>query len=406
MPRSPLTLGGGTRVADFITLGVLSERISGADIQSCVLESGRKESRRRGLPADTTALLVVALSLYRDVSYEEVLSCLSEGFRWLGFGGARLATKGAVTQARVRLGIEPIRLLFQRLARPISDAKTLGARYRSWRTVAVDGTTLDVVDSPANAEAFGYPGASRGTSSHPQIRFVSLVETGTHAPFAAEVGSCSVGEVTLAKKLLPKLTPGMLLLADRGFFGYELFTQASATGADLLFRVRSNQQLEPVLRLEDGSYLSQIYAHPNERRKGEGGFEVRVIEYQIDGEDETYRLATTILEPARAPADELARLYHERWEIEGAFDEIKTHLKGSHLPLRSKTPNLVYQEFWGLMLCHWAIRDLMHQAAKHRSRDPDEISFVAALRVIKRTLPSSVALSPSADQNMETPDLR
>jgi len=394
MPRSPLTLAGGARISDFITLGVLSERISGEDVETCVRESGRKELRRRGLPADTTALLVVALSLYRDVSYEEVLSCLSEGFRWLGFKGARLATKGAVTQARCRLGIEPMRLLFQRLAKPVSDAKTPGSRYRSWRTVALDGSTLDVVDSPANAEAFGYPGASRGTSSHPQIRFVSLVETGTHAPFAADVGPYSVGEVTLAKRLLPELKAGMLLLADRGFFGFDLFAQTAATKADLLFRVRANQQLDPRRRLSDGSYLSWIYAHPNERRKGEGGFEVRVIEYRIDGQDEIYRLVTTILNPVQAPAEELARLYHERWEIEAAFDEIKTHLKGSHLPLRSKTPDLVIQEFWGLMLCHWAIRDLMCQASKHRSRDPDEISFVAALRIIRRTLPTRAALSP------------
>jgi hypothetical protein len=387
-------------------LGVLSERISGEHVQACIRDSGRKELRRRGLPADTTALLVVALSLYRDVSYEEVLSCLSEGFRWLGFGGARLASKGAVTQARVRLGIEPMRLLYGRLAKPVSDAKTPGARYRSWRTVALDGTTLDVVDSPANAEAFGYPGASRGTSSHPQIRFVSLIETGTHVPFAADVGPYSTGEVTLAKKLLPHLEPGMLLLADRGFFGYELFTQAAATKADLLFRVRANQQLDPHRLLADGSSLCRIYAHPNERRKGEGGVEVRAIEYTIEGQDEIYRLVTTILDPDQAPADELARLYHERWEIEGAFDEIKTHLKGSHLPLRSKTPDLVIQEFWGLMLCHWAIRELMHQAAKHRTRDPDEISFVAALRLVRRTLPSRAALSPSAPQNLETPTPR
>jgi hypothetical protein len=181
---------------------------------------------------------------------------------------------------------------------------------------------------------------------------VSLVETGTHVPFAADVGPYSTGEVTLAKKLLPHLEPGMLLLADRGFFGYELFTQAAATKADLLFRVRANQQLDPHRLLADGSSLCRIYAHPNERRKGEGGVEVRAIEYTIEGQDETYRLVTTILDPDQAPADELARLYHERWEIEGAFDEIKTHLKGSHLPLRSKTPDLVIQEFWGLMLCH------------------------------------------------------
>jgi IS4 transposase len=194
--------------------------------------------------------------------------------------------------------------------------------------------------------------------------------------------------------------------ADRGFFGYDLFTQAAATKADLLFRVRANQQLDPHRLLADGSSLCRIYAHPNERRKGEGGVEVRAIEYTIEGQDETYRLVTTILDPDQAPADELARLYHERWEIEGAFEEIRTHLKGSHLPLRSKTPDLVIQEFWGLMLCHWAIRELMHQAAKHRTRDPDEISFVAALRLVRRTLPSRAALSPSAPQNLETPTPR
>jgi hypothetical protein len=406
MPRSPLALPGGARVADFISLGVLSERITGEAVRSCVEDSGRTETRRRSLPADVTALFVVAMSLYRDVSYEEIVSCLAQGFRWLKIGGPRSATKGAVTQARIRLGSEPMRLLFTRLCHPVADKKTKGAWYRSWRTVALDGSTLDLVDSPANAEAYGCPGSSRGTSASPQIRFAALLETGTHAPFAAQFGPYATGETTLARSLLPDLKPGMLLLADRGFFGYDLFTEAARTGADLLFRVRSNQQLPVERRLKDGSYLSRIYPHPNERRKQEGGFVVRVIEYKIEGRDESYRLLTTIVEATQSPAVELARLYHERWEIEVAYDEIKAHLKGSHLPLRSKTPELVEQEFWGLMICHWAIRDLIHQASKHRSRDPDEISFVAAVRVVKRTLPERAALSPLEGQNLETADPR
>lgn len=222
-------------------MGVLSERITREDVRLCVLDSEGTRTRRRSLPADVTALIVVALSLYREVSYEEIVPCLVEGFRWLRIDGARSATKGAVTQARARLGSKPMRLLFDRLCRPVAESKSAGSWYRGWRTVALDGSTLDVVDSPSNAQAFGYPSASRGTSANPQIRFVALLETGTHAPFAAQFGPYSTGEVTLAKALLPSLTPGMLLLADRGFFGYELFTQAGETGADVLFRVRSNQ---------------------------------------------------------------------------------------------------------------------------------------------------------------------
>jgi hypothetical protein len=287
-----------------------------------------------------------------------------------------------------------MRSLFSRLAEPLAQAKTKGAWYRTWRTVAIDGFTLDVPDTQANAEAFGYPGASRGSSAYPQIRCAALCETGTHAVFACQMGPYAVSEVTLVKDVLPALGPGMLLLADRGFFGFDLWMAASQTGADLLFRTKNNQRLEVKERLPDGSFVSLIYPSPDDLRAGVGGVTVRVVEYTVTGSSELIRLVTSILDWAKAPALELAALYHERWEVETIFDEIKTHLKGSKITLRSKTPNLVRQEFWALMIAHWSLRELIHQAALRQNLDPDQISFVHAVRIVKRTLPKRQVLSP------------
>lgn len=394
MARHEDLLPGGVRLSDVVTLGALAQRVPIDVVRQVIASEGRSSKRVRSLPAEMTALYVVALWLFRDVSYEEVLRCLLEGLRWLGTGPVTVATKGAITQARERLGWEAMRALYQRLASPLASQNTRSAWYRKWRTVAVDGFTLDVCDTQDNADAFGYPPASRGSSAYPQIRCVGLCETGTHALFAAQMGPYATGEVTLAKDLLGELGPGMLFLADRGFFGFEFWSLASATGADLLFRCTKSQRLDVQERLPDGSFLSQIYPRKSKSRKDGDGTTVRVIEYSVSGSSEQYRLLTSILDPNQAPALELAALYCQRWEVEGAFDEIKTHLKGSKINLRSKTPDLVRQEFWGLMLAHWALRGLIHDAALHHNKDPDEISFVHAVRVVKRTLPRAATFSP------------
>ena len=283
------------------------------------------------------------------------------------------------------------------VVRPIATQVTKGAWYREWHLVSLDGSTLDVADEEANEKTFGRPTASRGESAFPQVRFVSMVENGTHVLFGTQMGSYRTGELELAKGAIGHLRPGMLCLADRLFFGFDLWNQARATGADLLWRIKKNVRLPIEKSLEDGSYLSHIYPSNKDRGLGRNGVLVRVIEYQLEGvpgADPLYRLLTTILDPEKGPARELAALYHERWEIETAFDELKTHLRGAKIVLRSKTPELVQQEFYGLLMTHFAIRGLMHEAALRVEDDPDRLSFIRAVRVVRRKLPIFNAIPP------------
>ena len=262
---------------------------------------------------------------------------------------------------------------------------------------------MDTADEKDNEKTFGRPSASRGKSAYPQIRFVSLVENGTHILFGTRMGGVDTGEITLAKEVLTSLVTGMLCLADRNFFGFELWNQARATGADLLWRIKKNLRLPCEKRLPDGSYLSRIYASPKEQRHGQNGVVVRVIEYRLEGIPGTepiYRLLTTILDHEAAPADELAALYHERWEIETALDELKTHLRGSRIALRSKTPDLVQQEFYGLMMAHFAVRGLMHEAALAADEDPDRLSFLHAVRVVRRKIARFASIPPSGQEGI------
>jgi len=267
----------------------------------------------------------------------------------------------------------------------------------------VDGSTLDVADEAANEQAFGRPGASRGSSAYPQIRFVSLVESGTHVLFGSQMAPYGTGEITLAKAVLGNLQPGMLCLADRQFFGFALWNQARETGADLLWRVKKNLRLACEERLPDGSYLSHIYPSERDWRRKSNGVQVRVIDYclqDVADAEPIYRLVTTILDHTKAPAAELAALYHERWEIETALDELKTHLRGAKIVLRSKTPDLVRQEFYGLMMAHFAIRGLMHEAALKADEDPDRLSFLHAVRVVRRKIARFAAIPPSAQAHL------
>jgi hypothetical protein len=391
MPREKSTLPGGVRTADLALLGVLCEHIPADEVAMAICESGRQGERNRLLPAEMTVLYVVALSLYRDVAYEEVLSCVLEGWRWLNLATPAVATKGAITQARVRLGKDALKNLFERLAQPISKPQTKGAWFKSWLTVAIDGSTLTVPDSKANADAFGYAGDPT-RASYPLIRCACLVETGTHAGFAAAVGSYKTSEIELGRRLVRALKPGMLLLADRGYLSFDFWEECLVTGADLLWRVNRTWPLTRLQTLEDGSWLSTI--RPGVKGDKTKSRTVRVVQYSVEGSDETYRLVTSILDPEQASALDLAQVYTQRWEIESVFDEMKTHLRGARMLLRSKTPDLVEQEFWGLMIAHRAIRGLMHEAAIAHNKDPDELSFVSAVRIVKRTLPSRASFPP------------
>jgi hypothetical protein len=367
--------------------------------------SGKASQRERDLPAHVVVYYAIALALYMQSSYREVLRCLLEGVQWLLDPGVRLKVAGnsGISQARTRLGWEVMRQLHDELVKPIAVASTKGAWYRGLRLVSIDGSTLEVADELANDQAFGRPGASRGTSAFPQLRFVSLVENGTHVLFGTQLGAYASGEITLAKAVLSALRKGMLCLADRNFFGFQLWVQARSTGADLLWRIKTNLRLPREQPLADGSYLSRIYPSERDRRHQRNALSVRVIEYRLQGVSEAepiYRLLTSLLDPEAAPASELAALYHQRWEIETALAELKTHLRGAKIVLRSKTPDLVRQEFYGLMMAHFAVRGLMHEAALKADIDPDELSFLHAVRVVRRKLAPSHAIPPSTAQNV------
>jgi len=399
MARILAELPKGSRITDYVSLGVLAKVFPVPEVKSVLAGTGKASIRQRDLPAHVVVYYVIALALYMQSSYREVLRCLLEGIQWLLNPAVRVKVTGksGISQARTRLGVQPLRQLHDEVVRPIAAKETKGAWYRSWHLVSLDGSTMDVADEGVNVKAFGRPTPSRGQSAFPQLRFVSLVENGTHVLFGTQVGDYGTGELALARGTLGFLKAGMLCLADRYFFGFEFWNQAKSTGADLLWRIKKNLLLPVEERLADGSYLSRIYPSQKDQRRRTNGVLVRVIEYQLEGvpgAEPIYRLLTTILDPDKAPAKELAALYHERWEIETAFDELKTHLRGSKIVLRSKTPDLVRQEFYGLLMAHFAVRGLMHEAALRAQEDPDRLSFIHAVRVVRRKLTVFHAIPP------------
>src|SRR5664279_151518 len=399
MAGIPAGLPVGVRLSDHISLGVITRAIPLTRVRQVLAETGKASERERDLPAPVMVYYAIALALYMGSSTREVLRCLLEGLRWLwGAEAVKIAGKSGISQARSRLGEAPLRRLYEDLVQPIATSASKGAWYRDWRLASLDGTCLDVADTAENRAAFGVPGASRGASAFPQLRLVALVENGTHVLFGARLGRYGEGETTLAHDVVSALRPGMLCLADRLFFGYALWQHAAATGADLLWRVKSNVRLPRETELPDGSYLTTIYPSEADRRHRTNGLRVRVVEYRLEGipgAEPLYRVVTTILDPQRAPAAELAALYHERWEIEVALAELKTQLRGARVVLRSKTPELVRQEVWGLLLAHFAVRGIMHEAALQADEDPDRLSFSHAVHVVRRKIPQFAALSPS-----------
>jgi hypothetical protein len=399
MARTRKALPAKVDVAHLISTGVLASVCPRPLIDEVLEQTGRASQRHRALPAPAVVYYVMALALWREAPLEEVLRVVCEGLHWLGGGQAEAvqASKSAISQARTRLGPEVMRRLAHRVLRPLAAPGAPGAWYRGLRVMALDGSGMDVADERANAEFFGYPTATRGHSAFPQARLLGLVECGTHAIVAADIAPYARSEKAMAaEQLADWLQQDMLVLADRGFYSFKLWQIACGSGAKLLWRVNATLKLPALQILADGSHLSTIF--DSDDRARQHGHTVRVIEYELrDGAVPTqdgYRLVTNLLDPQLAPGEELAALYHERWEIEGVFDEFKTHLRTGSTVLRSKTPELVQQELWALLLAHFAIRQLMAQAAWPRALDPDRLSFVHALRVIKRKMPQAAAVPP------------
>jgi hypothetical protein len=413
-PVAPIDPPSPPPITDRIALGALTSTFPPELVDRVVQQTGRAEQRRRLLPARVVLYWVLALALYSHAAYEEVMRCLVEGLGW-----AQPARRGrrswpywhvpgatALAEARARLGPDPLKLLFATAARPLATRKTRGTWYRGWRLLILDGTCLDVPDSPDNAAALGRPGSGRGEGkgAFPQVRVVGLVEAGTHAIVDAAQGPYATGEQTLARQLAHKggpLGPGVLVLADRLFTGAELWQAMAQTGAELVWRVKCASRTAPKLPVDqvlaDGSWRSRIYAASDRRKRHP--ITVRVIEYTLTDpgrrtSTDRYRLITTILDPDLAPAHELAALYTERWEIETALAELKTTQRGPKQILRSKSPELVAQEVWAHLLVHYALRAVMHTAALAEDLDPDRLSFIRSLRVIRRQVIARPAFSP------------
>ncbi len=388
------------RLSDLVSVGVLTRVFPPDVVDEVIAAAGRTEQRNRLLPARVVAYFAVGMALYSDGSYEDVLAQLTDGLSWSSQWAETYTppSKSAIFQARARLGAEPVEALFGRVARPLAGPATPGSWLAGRRLVAIDGTCLDVADTAENAAAFGRPGVNKGEqAAFPQARLLALAECGTHAMFDAVIGAYTTPELTLAGALIERLEPGMLVIADRLFYGFPLWRKAQATGADLLWRAKTNIKPRHLDTLADGSWVAEVRPGGNAGRHTEP-LRVRIIDYTIDdGRDhpEPYRLLTTILDPADVSAGELAAAYAQRWEIELALDELKTHQRGPRTVLRSKSPDLVRQEIWGHLCCHYAIRALMADTAEHAGHDPDRVSFVAALRVARRSIAHQGDFPPS-----------
>jgi len=392
-------MSAGGRIAEHMSIGVLARTYPRERIREILVRMGLQSKRVRDLPAEALVYYVIALGLFMAVSTGEVLRSLVEGLQWLDGASTKIkaAGKAAISQARTRLGAAPLRALWQESVTLLAQQEQPGAFYRGLRLVSIDGSTLDVPDTAENLAHFGRQESSRGQSAFPQLRFVALCESGPHAIFGVRMGPYATHELTLAAELVEDLREGMLCLADRLYPSFSLWQKALSTGASLLWRTRSNADLPVEEVLPDGSYLSRIYPTEKDKRKKRNGLVVRVIEYQlegVEGAEPLYRLITTLVDCQKYPAQELAALYPERWEIEVTLDEFKTHMRGGQVVLRSKTPELVEQEFYGMMLAHRAVRTLMNEAAMRQNLDPDRLSFTHAIRVIRRKLAAMPALSP------------
>jgi hypothetical protein len=402
---------------DQVTFGVLVAAVSRDVIDGVVTAHGVGPKRSDGkLPAHVTAYLTMALCLFAEDDYEEVAAKVTGSLSRFGCWDATwsVPTASGITQARKRLGPKVMQDIFEGVAEPVATTFTRGAWVRGWRVLAIDGFEVDVPDTEANAEQFAHSGAnSLYTPAYPKARVVALAECGTHAFLAAEVDSSAVGERAMAQRLYPRLRPDELLTADRNFYSFTGWAHAAATGAALLWRAPTGLTLPVIHVLTDGTYVSALI-NPKYRgarrervvqdaRDGvdldpEDGCLVRVIEYDVpdrSGSGDLVVLLTTILDPGDARADDLAAAYHQRWEEETAFDQLKTHLRGPGQILRSRLPDLVHQEIWAWLIAHYAIAVLIARAAEAADLDPDRISFIRVLRLVRRSVTGTADIPPS-----------
>jgi hypothetical protein len=401
MPRGHCTLtpDDAGRILD--RLAGLEQVIPPEVIRQVLQATARVNPRSCKLTHEVVCWVVLAMGLLTDLPIRQVFKYA----RRLRVG-EETPSRSGLCLARQRLGVAPLRRLFQEVVRPLAQPETPGCCYHGLRLMGIDGVVFDVPDSHANAAAFGRPSAGpRGDGAFPQVRKLSLVELGTHVEVGLVVKPCRSGERAMVEGLIRHLGPGMLLLSDQGFYSYGLWRRLEATGVKLLARVVKSMILRPIRTLADGSCIAKVYKSDYDRRKDRDGIEVRVIRYMLDdpqrvGHGEEHVLITNLLDEALHPAMEMIILYHERWEEELTFDEQKTH----HDPrratkpaqLRSETPAGVIQEIYALSLGHFAIRSLMFKAAESAGLDPDRLSFLGCFQILKCRLPECPVASARA----------
>jgi hypothetical protein len=414
-------VSAGGRLTDWVSLGVLAAFVPRDAVDDAIAAAGKQARRSDGkLPPHVMVYLVMALALFADDDYEEVAARLTETLASWGCWDDSWSVPGSggITQARQRLGYEPMKELFCQVAVPVAEELTAGAFLGPWRLMAIGGFEWDAPDTKENAAAFGFPGASGGDRpAFPKVRVVSISECASHAVADVAMGGVAgkgAGEQSLARKLCPRLEEDWLLIADRNFFNWADWCTAADSGAALLWRVKAGLALPVLDLLPDGSY-SSVLVSPKIRGKARAALieaaragqdlgedkarYVRVIEYEVpdregDGQGELIALVTTITQMTGAPAPLLAGACHQRWEHETGNAQLKTHLRGPGKVLRSKSPDMVRQEIYGYLLTHYAISALICKAATEAGVDPDRVKFKRTVRIVRRRASDPAAFPP------------
>ena len=408
------------RLTDWISLGVLASSVSRDAVDGAIAAAGKQAKRSDGrLPPHVMVYFAMAMALFAEEDYEEVAARLTETLTLWGCWDGQWAvpTSGGITQARQRLGHEPVKHLFAEVAAPVADELTRGGWLGRWRLMAIDGFEWDAPATDANAAEFGHAGSGEDPSAFPKVRVVTVSECASHAVVDAEMGAVTgkgSGEQTLARRLYARLEPDWLLLADRNFYNWADWCTAADRGGQLLWRAKADLRLPVLEFVSDGSYTSVLinpkirgrarqklietvragqHPHPDQARL------VRVVEYTVpdregDGKDELICLITTIDDPRSAPAQLLAATYHERWEHETGNKQLKTYLRGPGRVLRSRSPDMVRQEIYGYLLTHYAISALICRAATEADIDPDRVKFKRTVRLVRRRVADSTAFPP------------
>jgi len=383
-----------------LSLVAIEHIVPQATIARVLAAEGRLTQRERKLNLLVTVLLVVMINIYTSDSMADVLEKMAQGLRYIWPDPDYLVPNAsAITYRRYQVGARPLVALFHQVCQPLASPDTPGAFLFGLRLMAIDGTTEDVPDTPANVTVFGRHQGDRGPSAFPQVQGVYLAECGTHAIVDAGFWPYHTSERVGGFRLLRSVTPGMLVMWDRGFHDYDMLVQTRQRSAHVLSRLPAHVKPKFVQRLADGSYLSYLRPIDYRRRKQGERILVRVIEYtltdpNLPGFGETHRLVTTLLDPDAYPITDLICAYYERWEVEITIDEIDTHQRLLPGPLRSLKPVGVIQELYGLLIAHYLVRALMHEAAQQAGLDPDRLSFVGAIKVLQKAVPEFQMTAP------------